>query len=769
MERAVLTIINTQGQIQNIDLESMNQASYTLGRDARQNDIVISEAIVSKTHGYLLRKYDTFFYKDLNSSNGTYVEFSGKRTLLHQSEQFVEVSEGTVLRIGSVKNPEKMVLISLSYMAEDESMEKFTVSANMITIGRTAGNDIVLEHPSVSRHHCTIEYTSQGPLIRDNKSANGILVNGQTVNGSQLLKDKDVIQILGYQLFFSSDCLYYKNRIRGIHIKVRHVDKWVGNFNKKKQILRDVNCDIKGNSFVAIIGGSGAGKTTVMNVINGFDKKFKGNVYCGNIDLVENFQHLKDMIGYVPQEDIIYENLTLRKMLHYTARLKMPDDTGQGEIEKRIDEILDMIDLKEHQNTYIRKLSGGQKKRASIAVELLADPKLFFLDEPTSGLDPGTEKNLMLSLKRLTKEQDKTVIMVTHTTQNLHLCDKILFMGPGGRLCFAGNVEQAKQFFHKEELTDIYNLLAGNAAEWQQRFQESQSKENWQEPESAPKEPIAKKRRVSARRQFVVLVKRYTELMKNDAQRLGVLLVQPLIIGLLLWIVADNEVFKIYESTKSMMFALSCSAIWIGLFDSIQEICKERSVLKREYMANLKLRVYILSKVLIQAILGLIQAIFLTGTFLLLLDADKKGIFASHFHGEILLTVWLTVLASVAMGLIISAMVKTGDKAMALAPFVLIIQLLFSGILFKLESAGEIISYCTISRWSVEALGSIARLNILDLRMQEEIPTLPHEAEVFFEATKGHLLETWGIMIGIGILFIAVSMLLLRNLSKDGR
>ena len=203
--------------------------------------------------------------------------------------------------------------------------------------------------------------------------------------------------------------------------------------------MNDVSCEIRPNEFVAIIGGSGAGKTTLMNAISGFEQEFTGKVYCNNVDLVAQFQHLKNIIGFVPQQDIIYENLTLKRMLLYTAKLKMPEDTKKQEMEQRIEAVLKMVDLLEHQNTYIRKLSGGQKKRASIAVELLADPKLFFLDEPTSGLDPGTEKNLMETLSRLAKEQNKTIIMVTHTTQNLHLCDKIIFMGPGsGSRCYPG-------------------------------------------------------------------------------------------------------------------------------------------------------------------------------------------------------------------------------------------------------------------------------------------------------------------------------------------
>src|SRR5699024_8591657 len=114
--------------------------------------------------------------------------------------------------------------------------------------------------------------------------------------------------------------------------------------------------------------------------------------------------------------------------------------------------------------------SSDLKKRASIAVELLADPKLFFLDEPTSGLDPGTEKSLMLSLKTLAQQHGKTIIMVTHTTANLHLCDKVLFMGPGGRLCFCGNVTEAKNFYKTEDLVDIYNMVAKDTWFWEKRY-----------------------------------------------------------------------------------------------------------------------------------------------------------------------------------------------------------------------------------------------------------------------------------------------------------
>jgi ABC-type multidrug transport system ATPase subunit len=554
---------------------------------------------------------------------------------------------------------------------------------------------------------------------------------------------------------------------------VNGIDKFVGRKNKRKQILRNVSCEIKGNEFVAIIGGSGAGKTTLMNAISGFEPDFIGNVYCNGIDIVSQFQSLKNIIGFVPQQDIIYENLTLWRMLYYTAKLKMSEDTEQQEIHNRIKEVLKMVELQDHQNTYIRKLSGGQKKRASIAVELLADPKLFFLDEPTSGLDPGTEKNLMITLNSLAKNQNKTVVMVTHTTENLHLCDKIIFMGPGGRLCFCGNVEEAKAFYETDSMVNVFNIIAENPVECERRFatwQRSLDKDaHYHRYRSHQGEEISKKKNVSGLRQFNILSLRYAELLFNDKARLGVLLLQPLLIAILLYMVADEHVFTILESTRAMLFAVSCSGIWIGLFNSIQEICKERVIIKREYMANLKLPVYISSKFLLQSLLGLIQSFILAMVFLGLVSVNREGVFFDNFSGEIFITMWLTILASIAMGFVISALVTTGDKAMAVAPFVLIIQLLFSGILFALEGAGEILSYVTVSRWSVSALGRTANLNELELRMQEEFPMIEHEIEPIFEATATGLMQTWLVLALMVLLFMVASTISLRRIAKDRR
>lgn len=774
MGRRTLTIIDTSSNLTETELGQYSKEIVHFGRDDAQCDIVVRDPIISKFHGTFYMDQSRVMYRDENSSNGTWITGMGKNRRLRSEDGFVELHDKTVLKIGNINDPEKMVLILYRDSGETESWRSQPLGNSDICIGRDAENQIVLRHPGVSKRHCVVSRKNGKTFLYDQDSLNGVLVNGMTVSGHKELHDKDIIQILDFQLLYSQSCIYYRSATSGISLYARDITKVVGRGRKKKKILQNVNCEIKANEFVAMIGGSGAGKTTLMNAISGFEKEFTGNVYCNGVDLVEQFQNLKSIIGFVPQQDIIYENLTLKRMLLYTAKLKMPSDTRKAEMEQRISEVLDMVDLREHQNTYIRKLSGGQKKRASIAVELLADPKLFFLDEPTSGLDPGTEKNLMVTLSHLSKTANKTIIMVTHTTQNLHLCDKVIFMGPGGRLCFVGNVEEAKAFYQTEDLVNIYNMIAEDPKYWQERFADQRKKTQpeggWEGKEKEQKRPNSKrKKQESALRQFLILTERYGELLWNDRPRLLLLLIQPFLIAVLLKIVADENIFDIYESTKSMLFALSCSGIWIGMFNSIQEICKERVILKREYMANLKLPCYMLSKFVLQAVLGLAQSVILTMVFLNLVGKHRDGLIFPDFRADILFTMWLTVLASVAMGFIISSVVRSGDKAMAAAPFVLIVQLLFSGILFTLEGAGEKISYCTVSRWSVEALGSIAGLNKLDLKMQADFPMLEHEAESIFKATAGHVVLTWEILVLMTAILMVVATIMLRNVAKDRR
>ena len=212
---------------------------------------------------------------------------------------------------------------------------------------------------------------------------------------------------------------------------------------------------------MALVGGSGAGKSTLMKTLLGIEPTTSGTVFLNGDDLRRNFDLYRTQIGYVPQDDIVHADLTVEEVLTYACQLRLPPDTNISTV---VDHTLEQIKLEHVRHTFIRDLSGGQRKRVSIGVELLADPKLFFLDEPTSGLDPGLDKEMMKLLRELA-DQGRTIILVTHATANLEVCNRIAFMGRGGRLCCLWLISQeALDFFEMPAVdfkyfADIYLKL----------------------------------------------------------------------------------------------------------------------------------------------------------------------------------------------------------------------------------------------------------------------------------------------------------------------
>ena len=459
-----------------------------------------------------------------------------------------------ILRIDAkshVSNQSAVIILTDSL--QKSAWQCQTLSEGLTLIGRGSDNTIVMDSPGISRKHAAIMNQNGVYTIIDYGSMNGVYVNGKRVNRDERIAEKDMIQIANFLFFVVDGKLLYQGAMSGVSLRLENISKEVGRGTGRKKILNQVYGDIGSNEFVAIIGGSGAGKTTVMNAMSGFDRDIEGNVFCNGIDLRRNFNSLKNMIGFVPQQDIIYENLKLKKMLLYTAKMKMSSDTTRAEMELRIYKVLEMVDLTEHADTYIRKLSGGQKKRASIAVELLADPGLFFLDEPTSGLDPDTEQSLMHTLASLSKSEGKTIIMVTHTTQSIHLCDKVIFMGPGGKICYCGPPSEMNEYFGKQDLVEIYNELAVNTDNWNGYYLQNYWQKRQEEPALTKAEDTfiknSARRNVSWFKQLRVLTARYMNLIKNDYSRLLLLLVQPVAIALLLFLVAQEGTFVNFDDT----------------------------------------------------------------------------------------------------------------------------------------------------------------------------------------------------------------------------
>lgn len=725
----VLVIADKSG-IRELDMNTYPDAVYTFGRSS-DNSIVIDSEIVSGHHGEICISQGVFYIKDNNSSNGTYIAYGQQYTKAVAGQYYGGDGNDMIIRLGTAKSVNGMNSALMLYDSNSTSgtWKSYELHAGDNSIGRAVNCDIRLNNVAVSRLHAGIRCIDNDVYLFDNKSTNGVFVNGIKIQKPHKLGDKDIFTILNTIFIYTGNKIFYKVKPEGIALEIRGLNKEVPAKNGRKTILDKVDCSIGANEFVAIIGGSGAGKTTLMTAMSGFDTAVTGDVYCNGINLRENFQTLKNIIGFVPQQDIIYENITLKKMLYYTAKLKMPEDTSDAEIEVRIKDVLSMVELLEHQDTYIRRLSGGQKKRASIAVELLANPGLFFLDEPTSGLDPGTEQHLMNTLSRLSKEQEKTIIMVTHTTNNLHLCDKVIIMGYGGKLCYCGKPEGIKDFFNTGNIVEVYDRITADTKAWEMKFKNSGiNRLNNESCIDSGKE--IKPRKVSSINQLAVLVRRYITLIKNDMERLAMIFLQPVLIGMLMALVAEKGIYEKMFETRSILFALMSAGIWMGLFNTIQEIYKERVILKREYMGNLKLPVYMLSKYIVQALIAVVQAVILIAVFVIIKGTpDCSGVLISNAVIEMMVTLFVTIYVSAGFGLLISAISKSGDRAMTIAPFILIIQLLFSGILFSLNGVTEKASYLTFSRWSMEALGSTNSLNDLEGVGEEEAEEAEKEAK----------------------------------------
>jgi ABC transport system ATP-binding/permease protein len=747
--KKIIEIFVGDDYFDSFDLANFRKRKITFGRNT-DNDIVISSSIVSGNHGYFVIEGNQCVIYDNSSTNGLLI--NGKKQLKYL------LDSDSIIRIDNISNTLKNgVTMIYSGTSDTADWVEFELKDN-ISIGRASDNDICLKHVSISQKHAKIERDNDGYVLSDLNSTNGVIYNGRILDKKSSLKNKDIFKIGNTSFLFGDQKILYKQYKSGIKLQAVNIVKTVKTKKGPLRISDDISLTIQPGEFVAIVGGSGAGKSTFMNCISGFNKATSGNVLIDDCDLYSNYPVFKSLIGYVPQQDIVYDNLTLHSMLFYTAKMRMPSDLSSDEIERRIDEVIEIVELTERKNTFIRQLSGGQKKRASIAVELLADPSLFFLDEPTSGLDPGTERNLMHTLKKMASF-GKTIILVTHTTLNLHLCDKIIFLGKGGKLCFFGTPEYALKFFEVESLVDVYNLLNNDTSYWFEKFK-NQTKLKDIKMDSPINVP---KKKVNLLKQFIILSKRYADLIINDKKQLFLLLLQAPLLAFFMSVVVNDDIFKYYNHTKAILFTMICSAIWMGLLNSIQEICKERVIFKREYAANLRIVPYVLSKVSIQSVVSLAQSLLFVGTVYIVFGLPESGILMDGSFFEMTLTTFLVSLAASATGLLVSSLSPNTEIAMIAAPLLLVPQMLFSGMLFELDGVIKTISYFIISRWGMEAYGSIANLNELPLEIQKSFPMITRTTESFFEMSSSHLINTWVILIIYTISLIVLSIINQKN------
>jgi ABC transport system ATP-binding/permease protein len=756
-----------------------------IGRDP-SNDIVINELVVSAFHVQIIREGNQLVLIHPHPARARTLNgllYQGRH--IKGDEPFRKpLARGDIFRIGD----EHGTLVTLAY--DDGSGEDVVpvihpiqLGAPAITIGRLPDNMVVLRHPQVSGHHARLAQVQGGYRIIDEGSKNGIYINDNPRPvRDELLKVGDEIRIGPYKFTYTGTQLAQQDE--SIRIDALHLQK-VG--NKNTILINDISIMIPPRKFIAVVGGSGAGKSTLMDALNGLRPAQKGLVLYNGHDYYRHLAAFSTQLGYVPQEDIIHRDLTVERALYYTAKMRLPDDFTEAQIKQRIDEVLEDVEMKHRRNLLVSKLSGGQRKRVSIALELLANPSVFFLDEPTSGLDPGLDRKMMYLLRRLA-DKGRTILLVTHATNNINVCDYICFLAQGGRLAYFGPPNDAKAYFGKTDFAEIYSALEPTEenpnlpAEAESRFKASPEFQKYvveplnQGPAgrvSTIQETAAIKqpKRGNLWKQYSLLSMRYVELLKNDVGTLLILLLQAPIIGLILVLMllpagqgtfAASSIAKCslnsqipetlpnpYDcqnvvnflqgtsqgqaflqahggnvaqvvqmfivpgsggDAQKYLFIMAFAAVMFGCINGAREIVKEGPIYRRERAVNLGIVPYMFSKITVLGMLCLLQSAILV----LMVNAVaplQQGIFLP-VGLEIYISLALTALAGLMLGLTVSAIAPNTDRAMSFIPIILIPQVIFSGLLFKLDGPVlQVIGGLFAARWAVAATGSSVGLH----------------------------------------------------------
>jgi ABC-type multidrug transport system ATPase subunit/ABC-type transport system involved in multi-copper enzyme maturation permease subunit len=757
-------IINNQGEI----LPSMNLTRnyHSLGRDRQQVDLVIplTWTVVSGFQA-CFRKIDNnyYIYDGNGSQSSTNKLFINNKIITPQTGYCLQ--NGDEIKIG--QNPQNWVIITYYnpgqiQAAKKPSQQSISLRNRSVVLGRDPSCTLQLDAPTVSRHHATIDIDGQGRYIVTDSSTNGVFVNGQKVTGAAILTTGSSLRIGPYTLILQGDDLVLVDQGQNIRLDAENLVRVVQDKKKKDiTILNNISLPIEPGQFVALVGGSGAGKSTLMRTLLGIEPTTSGTVYLNGENLRQNFNIYRTQIGYVPQSDIVHKDLTVGEVLSYAAKLRLPPDIDVNQV---IEKTLQQVELSERRDTLVKDLSGGQLKRVSIGVELLADPKLFFLDEPTSGLDPGLDKKMMQLLAKLADE-GRTIILVTHATTNISLCDRLVFLGRGGNLCYFGPPDLATKFFqiNQGDFADIYIKLDSeqSVAYESQRFRSDDQgyynqyiKNRLSIAASQNNKPPEKVKR-SFLQQLWILTQRYFQLVLRDKVSLILsLITAPIGIALITLAIRNQDPLLLTDANDfelaskaaplalKVLFVFSCASLWVGLSSSLQEIVKETDIYRRERLVNLGLLAYLGSKILILAGLALIQTILISIIILIGFKAPDPDLMPWFLGMGI--TTFLTLFTSMSLGLMVSSWVKNSTQANSALPILLLPQIIFSGVLFTIENAGKFISWLMLTRWSIGAYGLLVEIQdmINAARGTDEfkIAKMP----LPFEDTNNVYLQSWG-------------------------
>jgi ABC-type multidrug transport system ATPase subunit len=486
-------------------------------------------------------------------------------------------------------------------------------------------------------------------------------------------------------------------------------------------VLDDVSFAVERGWVVAVVGPTGAGKTTLVNALAGAISLVSGHVRLDGDDVATN-PAARRRVGIVPQDDVLHPQLDLRRTLEYAAALRAPG-TSTEQRARRVTAVLAELGLTAHAQQAVATLSGGQRKRANMASELVGDPDVLVLDEPTSGLDPGYEKSVLASLRQLA-DAGRTVLVVTHSVRALDVCDRVLFLAPGGRVAFFGPPAEAREYFGDADTADVFLALHEPGQRWKERFRSHPAYSRWVDNAASSRThgPTgALSARTEARPagpwrgQLATLLRRYVDLIRADRRHLAMLALQGPLLGLLLWAVLEpgslapiirKAGIRVGPGAPTVILFLAISATWLGTSLAAREIVKEHRILRQERGTGLSVSAYVASKALALGVIAGVAAAVLTLIAIGRQAVPDSGAMLGSGAAEIALVAALAGVAAMAVGLMLSAVVTTPDKALTILPMALVAQLVFAGPWVSVRSTPVLsqLREITSARWAVDGM-----------------------------------------------------------------
>lgn len=632
--------------------------------------------------------------------------------------------------------------------------------AGAVKIGRNTDNDIVIPDVLASRHHATLIPLPGGTEIRDERSINGTFVNGARVD-SAVLHDGDVITIGNVDLVFSGGTLVRRSETeadtRTGGLEVRGLT-WTIEGNKT--LLDNISVDARPGTLTAVIGPSGAGKSTFAKQVAGYTHPTSGTITFEGHDVHAEYASLRSRIGMVPQDDVVHGQLTVRQALMFAAELRLPPDTTKEDREQVVMQVLEELEMTKHLDTRVDKLSGGQRKRASVALELLTGPSLLILDEPTSGLDPALDRQVMTMLRQLA-DAGRVVLVVTHSLTYLDVCDQVLLLAPGGKTAFCGPPDQIGPELGTTNWADIFSTVASDPAEANRRYLARTGPAPAAEASSKQPTDLGEPAKTSLLRQFSTIARRQMRLIISDRGYFIFLALLPFIMGVLSLSVPGTVGFGVPNpmgdapnEPGQILVLLNVGAIFMGTALTIRDLIGERAIFRREQAVGLSTTAYLLAKVCVYSVFAIVQSAIVTAITIAGKGwgegAVETGVFLPNRSLELFASMAATTVTAAMVGLALSALAKSNEQIMPLLVVAIMSQLVFSGGMIPVTGRVGLdqLSWITPARW-----GFAASASTVDLIRLVPGPLTPKDAH--WEHTTGTWLFDMAMLAALSVFYVS--------------